>query len=183
MVYENKSDKELLVLLKSNDELVLGHIYKNNYPLIRQFILQNSGTVEEAKDVYQDAMIILFENVHKSGFMLTSKISTYLYSIARRLWLKKLAEKKRELEIKDNDSFVNVYDVVDEFAIKEERLNKIDKGLSMLGEPCKTILTDFFHLKYTMQQIAEKMGYTNAANAKNQKYKCLKRLRVIVEKI
>ena len=49
--------------------------------------------------------------------------------------------------------------------------------MHMLGEPCRTLLEDFYIKASSMQDITEKFGYTNADNAKNQKYKCLMRLK------
>ena len=63
-----------------------------------------------------------------------------------------------------------------------ERNVKINQALNEIGEPCKSILVYFFFNQLTMEEIAAKMGYTNADNVKNQKYKCFKRLKKLVLK-
>ena len=53
----------------------------------------------------------------------------------------------------------------------------MNESLVDLGEPCKTLIEDFYINRLSMEEISEKFGYTNADNAKNQKYKCLQRLK------
>ena len=70
--------------------------------------------------------------------------------------------------------------VEDDIEIHERRnaeLGIMDRALNSLGEPCKSLLEAFYIEKKSMDQIAFLFGYTNADNAKNQKYKCLMRLK------
>ena len=53
----------------------------------------------------------------------------------------------------------------------------MENALSKVGEPCKGILEAFYINKKQMQEIATLFKYTNADNAKTQKYKCLTRLK------
>ena len=55
----------------------------------------------------------------------------------------------------------------------------MERALQHLGEPCKELLEDYYIRKKNMSEIAKEFGYTNAENAKNQKYKCLMRLKKI----
>ena len=66
---------------------------------------------------------------------------------------------------------------------ENERINNefqaMEKAISSLGEPCKSLLEAYYLEKKNMQEISQSFGYTNADNAKNQKYKCLMRLKKI----
>jgi DNA-directed RNA polymerase specialized sigma24 family protein len=53
----------------------------------------------------------------------------------------------------------------------------MERAMGSLGEPCKSLLEAFYMQKRSMQEIASTFGYTNSENAKNQKYKCLMRLK------
>ncbi len=146
--------------------------------MIVHLVCSNSGTEQEAKDIYQEAMIAFYERVQQPAFTLTCKIKTYLYAVCRRLWLKKLAEKKRFYgSIDDAEPFSGVDDELEEINEKERRLNRIGNSLDGLGEPCRSIIEDFYMRELSMEEISAKFGYTNADNAKNQKYKCLQRLK------
>jgi len=146
--------------------------------MIANLICTNSGTEQEAKDIYQEAVIAFYEKVQQPEFKLTCKIKTYLYAVCRRLWLKRLAEKKRyHGNIEEHETFLGVDDVMLEMEELEKRLTLIGQSLDGLGEPCRSIIEDFYIRDLSMEAISEKFGYTNADNAKNQKYKCLQRLK------
>lgn len=146
--------------------------------MIVHLVCSNSGSEQEAKDIYQEAVMAFYERVQQPAFVLTCKIKTYLYAVCRRLWLKKLAEKKRfNGNIEDVETFLGIEDEMTGLFEKEKRLDRMENSLIGLGEPCRSILEDFYVKDFSMEDISSKFGYTNADNAKNQKYKCLQRLK------
>ena len=70
-------------------------------------------------------------------------------------------------------------DDIEEQKIKNLQYQAMELALTSLGEPCKSLLEAFYLQKKNMQEIAVGFGYTNAENAKTQKYKCLMRLKKI----
>jgi RNA polymerase sigma factor (sigma-70 family) len=172
------ADNEFLEGLKNNNDLVLESLYKKHFPSVLKHILANSGTEEEAQDIYQESIIVLYNNVQKKEFELNCALQTYIYSIAKRLWLKQLNKNKNIYKLdKDGEDVVDVVSEVNEYEEKELLFTKMNSSLIGLGEPCKTLIQDFYIQQLSMEDIAEKFGYTNADNAKNQKYKCLQRLK------
>ena len=173
-------ENELINGLGRNDRKSIEVLYEVNYPAIQSFILNNNGTVDDAKDIFQESLIVLYEKVSAGNFELQSKIKTYLYAVARRIWLKRLHQMHRFGNIVENvDDLIPVEEDLEEQERKNEAFNQMDKALSQLGEPCKSLLEAFYIQKKPMFEIAENFGYTNADNAKNQKYKCLIRLKKI----
>jgi RNA polymerase sigma factor (sigma-70 family) len=171
-------DELILREIRNRNERVLFDVYKTNFPMIQRLILSNSGTEQEAKDIYQDAVISFYERVHQPDFQLTCRISTYLYAVSRRLWLKRLAEKKvTGIRIEDVEPFFQVEDEFEKIDENARHLKSMEQSLNQLGQPCSDIIVDFYYNDLSMDQITLKYGYTNADNAKNQKYKCLQRLR------
>jgi RNA polymerase sigma factor (sigma-70 family) len=171
-------DELIVSEIRKNNELALNELYKSHYPMILNLICTNSGTEQEAKDVYQEAVIAFFERIQDPDFTLTCKIKTYLYAVSRRLWLKRLSEKKRfHGKIEETETFQGVEEEMVSVEEKEESFQFMHEALQGLGEPCKSILEDFYIHDKTMDEIRDKFGYTNADNAKNQKYKCLQRLK------
>jgi RNA polymerase sigma factor (sigma-70 family) len=172
------SDEALLVGIRNEDEGALAYLYKQHYPMILHFVQNNTGTDDEAKDIYQEAVIIFYEKIKEGTLELNCQIKTYLYSICRRLWLKRLALKNRFAGVvSESDSFVDIEEDFVQAEEKEVKFEKMAEALSLLGEPCKTLLEDFYIQDLSMQHITEKFGYTNSDNTKNQKYKCLMRLK------
>lgn len=165
--------------LRTGNNEVLSALYKKYYNIVLKFIVNNSGTQEAAQDIYQETIIVLYENVQKPGFELNCQLQTYIFSIAKRLWLKQLKKSSKTFLFKEDgeNELVDVSEEITEHLNKEVELEKLTQSLTELGEPCATLIKDFYVQKLSMDEIAEKFGYTNADNAKNQKYKCLQRLK------
>ena len=146
--------------------------------MVHSLIINNNGSVHEAKDVFQEAMIVLYEKSRSGSFELNCQIKTYVYSVCRRIWLKRLQQMNRYAgEMNGLAEVVQVEEDVEEHEKKDEEFVLLEKAVSGLGEPCKSLIEAFYIQKRTMQEIASQFGYTNADNAKNQKYKCLIRLK------
>ena len=171
------NEKLLLQGLARNDKRAVETIYKENYNLIQALVVNNNGSVDDAKDIFQEAMIVLYEKVQTGTFELNCQIKTFVYSVSRRLWLKRLMQQNR-LSITDgHEDLVAVDDEMDEHEKRNTEFMMMERAMSGLGEPCKSLLEAFYMQKRSMQEIAASFGYTNAENAKNQKYKCLMRLK------
>lgn len=146
--------------------------------MILQLVINNNGNADDAKDIYQESIIILYNKVKTGDFELSSKLKTYIYSVCRRLWLKRLNQMNRYGgDIKDFQEYLVVDDETEKHNERDIQFNKMGNALKQLGEPCKTIIEDFYINNKSMQDICESFGYTNADNAKTQKYKCLQRLK------
>lgn len=174
------TDSEIILGILNNSSSILEHLYVEYYPMILQLIINNSGDEDDAKDIYQEAIIVLHGKIKRGDFELNSKLKTFLYSVCRRLWLKKLSQKSRfSGDIKDYEDYFPVEDDLEQHEEKDKQFMIMHSALGDLGEPCKTIIEDFYIHNRSMQEICEKFGYTNADNAKTQKYKCLQRLKKI----
>jgi len=174
------NEKILLQGLARNDKKAIESIYKENYNSVQTLIINNNGSSDDAKDIFQEAMIVLYEKARSGNFELNCLIKTYLYSVSRRLWLKKLQHSNRYTgEIVNIDGVVQVENDVEEHAQRDKDFETMEKAIGNLGEPCKSLLEAFYIQKKSMLDIAASFGYTNAENAKTQKYKCLMRLKKI----
>jgi len=179
-VNSENNEKALLQGLATNDKKAVETIYRENYNMVQYLIINNNGSADDAKDIFQEAMIVLYEKVRSGTFELNCQIKTYVYSVSKRLWLKKLQQSSRySPPIEDQEASVPVDDEIAEHEKRDAEFEMMDKAISSLGEPCKSLLEAYYLQKQNMQVIAANFGYTNADNAKNQKYKCLMRLKKI----
>lgn len=172
------NEQALIRGLSINDKKSIEVIYQDNYGLIQNLVVNNNGTEEDAKDVFQEALIVLYEKSKSGVFELNCQIKTYLYSVSKRIWLKKL-QKSSRYELQPNGFEETVY-VEDDLGMHEKRNSEfgmMEHAMENIGEPCRSLLQAYYIHKQKMHEIAETFGYTNADNAKNQKYKCLIRLR------
>ena len=177
---QENNEKILLQGLARNDKKAVETIYRDNYGMVQALIINNNGSTDDARDVFQEAMIVLYEKARSGTFELQCQIKTYMYSVSRRLWLKKLQQTKRYTsDFGDPDSLVPVEDDLEDHLKRDQEFGMMEKAILGLGEPCKSLLEAFYIEKKNMQEIAADFGYTNAENAKTQKYKCLMRLKKI----
>lgn len=172
------NEQLLLKGLVNNDSKAIDTIYKDNFSMVQAFILNNNGTYDDARDIFQEAMITLYEKAKSESFVLTCQIKTYVYSVCRRLWLKRLQQMGRF--VVQSESLEETVPVEEDLEVHEKRnadFAIMERSLNSLGEPCKSLLESYYIHKKGMTEISAEFGYTNADNAKNQKYKCLMRLK------
>ena len=167
-------DSVILERISRGDEKALDYLYRKHYKMMTNIVLKNNGTEQEAKDIYQDALIIFWQKVISNQLVLTSKISTYIYSVCLNLWRKELErksklsnEQKDEIEYIDQDS--------------KERSRIIRESIAQLGDTCKHILMYYYFDDMSMQDIADKLGMANTETVKTKKYKCKKRLDSLIK--
>ena len=172
------NEQALLKGLAQNDSKAVETLYKSHFSMIQHFVTNNNGSFDDARDIFQEAMITLYEKAQSGSFVLTCQIKTYVYSVCRRLWLKKLQQLGRFSHPVDNlEETISVDDDLEEHAKHDAAFAIMDRALKSLGEPCKSLLEGYYLQKMDMQALASEFGYTNSDNAKNQKYKCLMRLK------
>ena len=172
------NEQVLLKGLAKSDKKAVETIYKENFNMVQALIIRNNGSTDEAKDIFQEAMIVLYEKVRSGTFELNCQIKTYVFSVCRRLWLKRLQQlNKYSTEVDGLQDVIVVEEEVEAHERRNSEFQLMEKAINNLGEPCKSLLEAYYLQKKTMQEIAGNFGYTNADNAKNQKYKCLMRLK------
>ena len=178
IVKSELNEQALLQGLANNDTKAIETIYKQNYNMVQTLILNNNGSYDDARDIFQEAMIALYEKARNESFVLTCKINTYVYSVCRRLWLKRLQQLgKYSNQIENLEETISVEDDIEMQKKRNAEFIIMERALGSMGEPCKSLLEGYYLKKMDMQSLAKEFGYTNADNAKNQKYKCLMRLK------
>lgn len=156
-----------LDLLKSGDRGAFRELYTSVFPPCSNLILNNNGTMNDARDIFQESLMVLIKNLRKDNFELSCNIKTYLYSIMRNLWLKRLNKKKRgglSLVIDDPSDVEFIIIQEDELIEKQEKEVQLDivaEVLKDFKEDCRKILTAFYFKKQSMKEIAAAMNYTN----------------------
>lgn len=159
-----KTRKETILFLKNT-----------SYGAVLKLISSNNGTIDDTQDIFQEGLLILYQNIILKKFRGESKISTYLYSICKNLWSGRLRKRKKEAEVIENleDQTSTQYLKIDSILLQD----LFDK----LGENCKMILTQFYYDKKSMKEIMEHFALGSVQAAKNKKSRCLKSLMQIVK--
>ena len=165
----------------SGDLKVINNLYEEEFPIILKLIIQNSGNLDSAKDIFQEGLIIFIEKAYRKQLDLTCSIRTYLYSICRILWVSELRKREKQFSLSDddhchlqcditvsgNDDLPDLYEIV-------------SVAINSLGDPCQKLIESFYYKNLSWDEIAKSLGYSSASSARNQKYKCLERIRKLI---
>ncbi|MBU0764854.1 MAG: sigma-70 family RNA polymerase sigma factor [Bacteroidetes bacterium] len=175
-------DNSIIQGIRDSDDRALKHLYKTYYTMIRSMIINNNGSNEDADDVFQEGIIALYEKVRKEDFVLTCKLSTYLYSVCRFNWLRKIRDSGKQTVFND---FHNETIAVEEDLFEKETLSQrqrlIATLLNEIGESCRKIITGFYYDALSTKQISDKYNLSGADYVKTQKYRCLQKLRELMK--
>ncbi|MEO6582793.1 MAG: sigma-70 family RNA polymerase sigma factor [Ferruginibacter sp.] len=147
----NISDEKLLLEgLAREDKESIERIYRENFKMVQSFVVNNSGSADDAADIFQEAMMVLFEKARSGTFELTAQLKTYLFSICRRLWLKKLQSLQRMYtSMEGAEELVAVEEDLETHEKRQAEFEIMDDAMSKIGEPCKSLLEAYYLQKKT----------------------------------
>lgn len=154
------------------------------FPRTRKHICQNSGSTEEALDIFQEALILLYKKVNGGISEKDFSCEGYLFTSSKLLWSNELRKKKvrladsieQNIKGKVHAAFADE-DEIQKHIDKEAKYKTIEQVLLKLGEKCRTILELFYFKSLSMESIAAKVGFKTVESAKVQKYKCIESAR------
>jgi RNA polymerase sigma factor (sigma-70 family) len=169
------SDEQILKGILRHDSLILQYVYKQYYYKINYFIRKNQGNEDDASDIFQEAIIIIYRKLKENDLIFEkSSFAGYLFSVCRFLWLKQLERRRIEKErLNDTLPFQeNLYDEnLVELVDKNERYGLYQKHFATLSTDCQKLMQLFFE-RVPLREIAKVMGYKSEKYAKTRKYKC-----------
>lgn len=161
--------------LLANRPQALTGLYRQSFSPIRRYINRRGGSAQDAQDVFQDALVLLYEQATGGPLVLTASVSTYLLSISRNLWRQELRRRARLAGEEFTDELAA--SLGEEGETLEEPVFAVLDYVERLGEKCKSVLLSFYYFQQPLTQIAESQGYRSVRSATVQKFKCLERLR------
>ncbi len=181
-------DNELYIKLCAEDEAAFTMFYKQTYPMVHAYVIQNNGGQDDAMDCMQDAIINLIRNLRENKFRGDSKLTSYFFSIAKNVWLDQLRKKSRKL----NNGSTDIEDIPDKLLINQDLssqseeeqqiLDQLERVMNKLEGACKELLMKSFYEKKHLNEIALEMGYTQNF-VKIKKGRCLDGLRKLFKGI
>ncbi|MDX1479063.1 MAG: sigma-70 family RNA polymerase sigma factor [Saprospiraceae bacterium] len=165
--------------LRKGDHVVLRKIYQEFAPDITRLVRQNGGSVDDARDVLQTGLMVIFEKVRQHGFELTGSFGGYLYAVCRNVWGNKLQKKSRG-EVRLTDDLKYQADTGSEPEIeKQERSKLLWDKLHRLGSDCRKLLMLHFQGK-SMETIRDALKMSSVSYASKRKFICKERLTAMV---
>lgn len=166
--------------LKARDEKIIQEIYNTFFPNIESFIKKNRGNSDDAHDVFQEGIQMLFSEVMKKEFIIQTGLNNWLFMVCRNIWFKKLNKKSKLPVTSDTEIDLISEDSIEQKILENERKQLYLRKLQELSDMCRNILLLFFD-KVKMRAIAEKLGYKNANVVKKKKSGCQKKLIELIQ--
>ncbi|MCF8246117.1 MAG: RNA polymerase sigma factor [Saprospiraceae bacterium] len=177
-------DSAYLAELRKGSPKAFEELYNRYFRMVEDMVFKFNGSTEDARDVFQEALFVFVKKLRDPDFVLTSKASTFIYAIARNLYLKKAGKATVEISMDQQQfSFFAEADPVQgdlSPAEKDSMLNLMADKLGQLEEDCRAVITYSFYQGLSHAQIAELTGYTEAF-VKVKKFRCLEYLRKLVK--
>lgn len=176
------SDDAIKEGIQALDNYTFREIHRTSYPQVERMILQNNGTVADAQDVFQNAVIILIEKVQTGNFKLEYSIKSYLYSVAHKIWQNEYrkSKKRNKIFVKEKQLSENIDSTMKGeiiFIDTPDNFEVISEYLDALSDSCKKLIEEYYYKNQDWSTIANTLGYASAGSARNQKYKCLESLK------
>lgn len=155
------SDTEIITSLRNRESKAVSFLWNRYMPMVRLIVIRNSGSAEDAKDIFQESLMIILEKIDSREFVLTCSFKTYLYCVCENLW-RSVLDKKRaasnyllrianEEKDKDNDPG----DMMDN-KVQEEIFREAFESL----DPSARNVLKLYWDDVPAQEIAEKLGYS-----------------------
>lgn len=161
--------------LRRNDAGTLRALYKESFPTIRQYVLQNSGTASDAQDVFQEAISVLWLSAKEGRITPGTEPGGFLYRVAKNKWLDvvRSAAHRHMKVVNDQNDLERHGDVVDDI---EERVVRLQGVYDKLDEKCRIVLDQFYFERKDLATIAQGMG-VEEESIRTIKYRCMMKLR------
>ncbi len=180
-------DEEIIKAIKaggSSREKVTAYLYRQHIDEIIAFIKARKGSEEEARDVFQDALIQLLIAIEKDQFKGQSTLSTYLFAMSKNLWyrrFRRMGVEKNYLNTLTDKERRLVEETPETRVLSKDQEQILEELLNSLAKKCKEVLT-LWSMKYSMREIAKRLGYKNEQIVRNRKNLCMKALKQLVSK-
>lgn len=182
-VQQQMNTTENTIYLKGileNDFSVLQKIYKESLPEVAKYVQCNSGTHDDAKDVFQEGILVIFKKVSNDDLQLTTRFHVFLFIVCKKIWLKKLKKKGTKVVTFEDSEEYSYEENFEEGFIKTRKWNLFNQKFQLLSEECRKVLKMLFNGR-SSKEIATAMDYTEEY-AKRKKYKCKISLADLIKK-
>ena len=167
--------------LLQHDKKIIDNIYQAHFNRIQHFIQKNGGSFSDAKDVFQEALIVIYNKAKQEEFQLTSQFFTYLFGTCRFIWFNHRKKKSNQvMTLEGNETYISNVPSIEKDLIQRERYKIYEDSFAKMGKLCQKILRMFFDNK-TMLEIAKAIDYQTAHSVRTKKYKCQQQLKQLIK--
>jgi RNA polymerase sigma factor (sigma-70 family) len=148
-------------------------LYKSAFPAVAKYVSRRGGSFDEAKDIFQDALVIYYEKAVLKSSALKNDTG-YLVGIAKNLWLRRYQQSLQNVSLTETEVAFNEPE-------QSPANHRLMRFLSTAGQKCMDLLKRFYYDELPLNEIAEEFGYSTVRSATVQKYRCLEKVRETIK--
>ena len=164
-LFNKISDIDIINGVRNQDDKILNWLYDNYFQSVKNHVLGNSGSNDDVSDVFQDSIIVLYNQITEDNLHLNTDLKGYFFGIARNVWSAQLRKKQRtielEIDVSDEDEAEEQYDPV-----LERVITRVFKRL----KPDQQMVLNLFSEGHSYEEIALMMDLKNKVYARRKKY-------------
>ncbi|MDT8401578.1 MAG: sigma-70 family RNA polymerase sigma factor [Bacteroidales bacterium] len=161
------SDKRLIEGIRKGDDKSVNYLYDTFFDTIKSHVLKNTGTEDDAYDIFQDAMMVLFKKIQQNHLDDSTDVKAYIFGVSRNLWYEHLRKKKKNVVLDDE-----VSDEFDPSSLLDTPLEQIvQRSFLKLKPECREVLNMIINGN-NYSEIAKAMDYKSDDYARRKKYLC-----------
>jgi RNA polymerase sigma factor (sigma-70 family) len=173
------SDEEIISGLKGTDlKAAVNVLYSMFFNDIVEFVMIKGGSAEDGADIFQEAILVLIEEVREEKFRRESKIKTFLYGISRNLWLMEL--RTRERRKKREQTYMLSEPMVEEVKFSKQDNSSLELMFKEVGDVCRKILIGYYFENKSMKLLLKDFDFKNEQVLRNRKNLCMKKLKELL---
>jgi RNA polymerase sigma factor (sigma-70 family) len=169
------SDTAIIEGIRMRDRGILGYTYAHYYPMVRYFIIRNHGCDMDAQDIFQEAIVAIYEKTRKKKIVLHCSFKTYLYSVCRHLWLQSMDRSNLFIPVDDLDEFLVLEDKIGYEEELQLRKRIYQRNFLQLSDKCQRILYMYME-RVPFEKITQEMSYKSVQYTIKRKFECFKSL-------
>ncbi|MFQ3576246.1 MAG: sigma-70 family RNA polymerase sigma factor [Cytophagales bacterium] len=171
----NQSKQVVEAILSGQNTKALNYLYKSSLPQIIKYVCMNKGSEDEAKDIFQDAVVSLFTTVKLGKYDIEKDVNGFLFFVSRNLWINYVKKRNRQVELQNLNHTLKEESHL-AVIIDEEKKEMIELLFSKLGDRCKQILNLVIYEGLSMKEVAMKMNFASEDVAKSTHYRCKQKM-------
>jgi RNA polymerase sigma factor (sigma-70 family) len=180
MFRKERNEEIIDAILNGKNTQVLNYLYETALPQIIRFICQNNGDEDEAKDIFQDAVVSLFTTVKLGKYEREKDVNGFLYFVSRNLWINRIKKRNRQYDV-SRIQIPMVEETPLAVIITNDKEELVNKFLNMLGSRCQQLLKYVIYDNLSMKEIAKLMDLAGETVAKSAHYRCKQKMMDLLE--
>ena len=175
------SEKVLIERIRANDRTILSELFLRYQKMVEGYIRNNGGSADDAEDLLQEAIVVLWQKAAQPDFSLTAKVSTFVMAVAKNKWLAELRKRRRISDSEPDQEPVSEDPSSLDLVLEAEKVERVRNALDSLNPVCRQLLMLFYFEERSFRDIAEVMKFANANVAKAKKYQCNQALKKFLQ--